>query len=171
MSSNSLSLPSSSTTEGPWLAQTYIIILLGDHWKRPWWPGSLKGLRWPGSMKGAPWLRSMNKAPVSGVNEKGPSDWGQWLEPQKETLAGGSMRKYPHLLLAQPLTLRIRVCSHTYVICSEITLDPNLHFGFFSSVPALPTYLHRHHHSDVVNESENCVCSFRIKIETLSNSP
>lgn len=152
MSSNSLSLPSSSTTEGPWLAQTYIIILLGDHWKRPWWPGSLKGAQVTGVYERSPWLRSMT-------------------EPQKETLAGGSMRKHPHLLLAQPLNLRIRVCSRTYVICSEITLDPNLHFGFFFSVPALPTYLHRHHHSDVVNESDNCVCSFRIKIETLSNSP
>ena len=191
MSSNSLSLPPSSTTEGPWLAPTYIIILLGGHRKRPRIPGSLTGAQvtrvcerssndwglwkephdwglwtkpqWLESMKGAP------MTPITGVYERRPRDWGQWLEPQKETFAGGSMRKHPHLLLARPLNLQIRVCSHTYVICSEITLAPNLHFGFFS-VPALPTYLHFYHHSDVVNESENCVCSFRIKIETLSNS-
>lgn len=188
MSSNSLSLPPSSTTEGPWLALTYIVILLGGRRKRPWIPGSLTGAQvtrvyerspmtevyeqspnvWS-PWKGPQWPESMKRAPITGVYERRPRDWGQWLEPQKETFAGGGMRKHPHLLLARPLNLQIRVCSHTYVICSEITLAPNLHFGFFS-VPALPTYLHFYHHSDVVNESENCVCSFRIKIETLSNS-
>lgn len=134
--------------------------------------------------------RSLKEALMTRVAERGSGDRGLWMEPQwLESMKGAPMTgvndqspRRRHLLEAawenthispwlSPWIYELRVCSRTYVICSEITLAPNLHFGFFSSVPALPTYLHFHHHSDVVNESENCVCSFRINIETLSNSP
>lgn len=78
------------------------------------------------------------------------------------------MRRHLHLL-AQVLNLQIRVLSPTDFICSEITLAQNVNLGSFS-LPPLPTYLHFHHHNDGVNDSENHVRSFRIKIETLCNS-
>lgn len=63
-----------------------------------------------------PWLRTFIII-LPRSQWKGP----QWLGPKKGSLVGSSVRRHPHILLAQLLNLQISVCS-TIVLCSEITL-------------------------------------------------